>query len=341
MPAVARLGPTRLRRPSPLPRANSSRPWSAVLVLTGGDRGSASLEIAILAPALLLLTFVVVQAGLWFYARNLALAAAQEGVTRRPRVQRPRHGRTRPGSRVPGRAGRRLADRHDRQQRRHDRPPSSGSPSPDIPCRSYPASLEWPSRSPPRVLASTSPSPAAHHDPAFGDVVASPCHRSTGSPPGSGSGSGKHDAWNWSSSVPRYWSCWRWPSWPAASRSRRVPSNRPPLRRPAPPLSLVPPRLRTLRPAPPRTTASPGRTSTASRLDVSLDTAGFAVPVGQPAQVAATISCDVDLSALAVPGVPGAKTLSARTVSVLDRYRSRALPADRPSIPSAHLRGEL
>ena len=40
-----------------------------------------SLEIAILAPALLLLIFSIVQAGLWFYARSLALAAAQEGVT--------------------------------------------------------------------------------------------------------------------------------------------------------------------------------------------------------------------------------------------------------------------
>lgn len=44
------------------------------------DRGSASLEIAILGPAMLLLIFVVVQAGLWFFARGLALAAAQEGV---------------------------------------------------------------------------------------------------------------------------------------------------------------------------------------------------------------------------------------------------------------------
>ena len=46
-----------------------------------GDGGSASLEIAILAPALLLLVFAIVQGGLWFYARNLALAAAQEGAT--------------------------------------------------------------------------------------------------------------------------------------------------------------------------------------------------------------------------------------------------------------------
>lgn len=33
-----------------------------------------------LGPVLLLLVFGVVQAGLWFYARSLALAAAQEGV---------------------------------------------------------------------------------------------------------------------------------------------------------------------------------------------------------------------------------------------------------------------
>jgi Flp pilus assembly protein TadG len=81
MPAVARLGPTRLRRPSPLPRPTRHGRGAPCWCSQAGDRGSASLEIAILAPALLLLTFVVVQAGLWFYARNLALAAAQEGVT--------------------------------------------------------------------------------------------------------------------------------------------------------------------------------------------------------------------------------------------------------------------
>lgn len=43
-------------------------------------RGSATVEIAILAPALLLLVFSVVQVGLWSYARSLALGAAQEGV---------------------------------------------------------------------------------------------------------------------------------------------------------------------------------------------------------------------------------------------------------------------
>ena len=47
---------------------------------SGSDRGSASLEIAILGPALLLLIFAIVQGALWFYARSLALAAAQEGA---------------------------------------------------------------------------------------------------------------------------------------------------------------------------------------------------------------------------------------------------------------------
>ena len=44
------------------------------------DNGSMSVEIAILFPALLLIVTVIVQYGLWFHARFLALAAAQEGV---------------------------------------------------------------------------------------------------------------------------------------------------------------------------------------------------------------------------------------------------------------------
>ncbi|WP_234402109.1 TadE family protein [Thermobifida halotolerans] len=39
-----------------------------------------SLEWAVLFPALLLLIAGIVQGGLWFHARQLALAAAQEGV---------------------------------------------------------------------------------------------------------------------------------------------------------------------------------------------------------------------------------------------------------------------
>jgi Flp pilus assembly protein TadG len=39
-----------------------------------------SVEIAILFPALLLIVTAIVQYGLWFHARSVALAAAQEGV---------------------------------------------------------------------------------------------------------------------------------------------------------------------------------------------------------------------------------------------------------------------
>lgn len=45
------------------------------------EQGSATVEIAILGPTLLLLVFTLVQAALWYHARGLALAAAQQGAT--------------------------------------------------------------------------------------------------------------------------------------------------------------------------------------------------------------------------------------------------------------------
>lgn len=44
------------------------------------SRGSVTIEVAVLGPALLLLVFAIVQVGLWSYARSLALAAAQSGA---------------------------------------------------------------------------------------------------------------------------------------------------------------------------------------------------------------------------------------------------------------------
>ena len=44
------------------------------------DRGSASLELAILFPLVLTLTFGAIQAGLWYQARNMCQAAAEAGV---------------------------------------------------------------------------------------------------------------------------------------------------------------------------------------------------------------------------------------------------------------------
>ncbi|MGW7641741.1 TadE family protein, partial [Streptomyces decoyicus] len=45
------------------------------------DRGDASVQMALVMPAILLLTLAVVQAGLWLVARGIALTAAREGVS--------------------------------------------------------------------------------------------------------------------------------------------------------------------------------------------------------------------------------------------------------------------
>ena len=44
------------------------------------DRGSSAVELAVLAPALMLICMLILQFGLWFNARQTALAAAQAGA---------------------------------------------------------------------------------------------------------------------------------------------------------------------------------------------------------------------------------------------------------------------
>ncbi|MGY1828999.1 TadE/TadG family type IV pilus assembly protein [Geodermatophilus sp. SYSU D01180] len=61
---------------------------------TGGrrlsaERGAASVELAVTFPVVLLLVMTLIQAALWFYARSVALGAAEEGA---------REGRVRPAS---------------------------------------------------------------------------------------------------------------------------------------------------------------------------------------------------------------------------------------------------
>ena len=51
-----------------------------------GDRGAASVELAVTFPVVLLLVMTLIQTALWFYARSIALGAAQEGA-REGRVQ--------------------------------------------------------------------------------------------------------------------------------------------------------------------------------------------------------------------------------------------------------------
>lgn len=51
-----------------------------VTVSGGRERGAVSLEMAILFPLVLMLTFGAVQTGLWFEARSMCQAAAEAGV---------------------------------------------------------------------------------------------------------------------------------------------------------------------------------------------------------------------------------------------------------------------
>lgn len=56
---------------------------------------------------------------------------------------------------------------------------------------------------------------------------------------------------------------------------------------------------------------------------VTVDTAGFSVPPGQPATVRSTVSCTVRLSDLGIPGLSGSRTVSHTAVSTLDTFRQR------------------
>ncbi|PKV82715.1 TadE/TadG family type IV pilus assembly protein [Streptomyces sp. TLI_146] len=66
---------------------------------------------------------------------------------------------------------------------------------------------------------------------------------------------------------------------------------------------------------------------------VSIDTGGLRVPVGQVGTVTATVTCTVPLADLLLPGVPGAKTLTATATSVVDQFRQRALGLARSDVP--------
>ena len=70
-------------------------------------------------------------------------------------------------------------------------------------------------------------------------------------------------------------------------------------------------------------------------VSVSVDTTGFRVPLGQPASVAVAVSCQVRLSDLTLPGLPGSRTLSDQAVSPLDPYRGRVLGFSNPDHSSA------
>jgi Flp pilus assembly protein TadG len=60
-----------------------------------------------------------------------------------------------------------------------------------------------------------------------------------------------------------------------------------------------------------------------SAIDVAVDTSDFEKQPGVPGSVNVTVSCRLDLSDLAVPGVPGSRVMRATMSSPLDTWRER------------------
>lgn len=56
---------------------------------------------------------------------------------------------------------------------------------------------------------------------------------------------------------------------------------------------------------------------------VVVDTSGFVSAPGVAAQVSATVTCTVDLSDVALPGVPGRMEIQSTMTSPIDTYRER------------------
>jgi Flp pilus assembly protein TadG len=72
--------------PSRLGHVHGRRASGVVRRRLSGERGAASVELAVTFPVVLLLVMTLIQAALWFHARSIALGAAQEGA-REGRVQ--------------------------------------------------------------------------------------------------------------------------------------------------------------------------------------------------------------------------------------------------------------
>ena len=56
---------------------------------------------------------------------------------------------------------------------------------------------------------------------------------------------------------------------------------------------------------------------------ITVDTTGFAAPLGTDASISVQVVCTVSLADLAIPGLPGSRAIAGHATSPLDRYRSR------------------
>lgn len=61
-----------------------------------------------------------------------------------------------------------------------------------------------------------------------------------------------------------------------------------------------------------------------THITVEVDVSGFTKRVGEPGSVDVTVTCQLDLSDLAVPGVPGTQTIRAHTSSPIDTWTERS-----------------
>ena len=63
--------------------------------------------------------------------------------------------------------------------------------------------------------------------------------------------------------------------------------------------------------------------TTCAAIDLEVDTSEFSRPLGTPASVTVTVTCQLPLSDLTLPGIGGIKTITATASSPLDPYRGR------------------
>ena len=60
-----------------------------------------------------------------------------------------------------------------------------------------------------------------------------------------------------------------------------------------------------------------------SASSVTVDATGISAPIGQSATVSVTVRCVIDLSDLAIPVLPGTRTLTGSAISSVDTWRQR------------------
>jgi Flp pilus assembly protein TadG len=58
-------------------------------------------------------------------------------------------------------------------------------------------------------------------------------------------------------------------------------------------------------------------------LTINVNTSGLDTPVGTTGTVSARVNCDVNLSDITLPGLPGTRTMSSTAASPVDAYRQR------------------